>query len=596
MFIGYKLMILMILHKTAAISILEKEAVISVIKVFNTEYIKLNQSLTIALDSINITRDKITLPIYDALEITSTLMQDLIKKSCGIMTDCRSITDPIQHIETNLVDAIETIEQDFNTLEDELVKTATLSVENVSNYAIALLIYSKEDNPLKSNRCFDAFSPVIQNFTKTSLHEIGNCPSKVAQEIVEVREELIESMHFLSFELEQMYQQANNCTFMAEEASSFCLNMVKHFTKFINYKSQKFCFQQVGEEWEDETKELVIQMQVLQADIWMDVAIFHSELSDCFMSSLVDEHVDQIEQEIHQCLDGIMIYPINGRAFSEKESNSVLAIILAFKDEYVKEELLLTTALNSLNETRNQYLNQVDKALNITSGMLKDAVLKSCTIVEDCSSFSYGMSVLTSNFVNVKTKLSSNFQMLVDDMKKTSVESVRAVSNETMNMIRQSKKFNPMETDSCYHQFLPIIQNYTIQSLDLIASCPAKVVLDIGTVKNETVKSLEFLETEVTQMYNEVLRCGFKNTEDDNFCLEMTALEWDDQTNRMVTQMHEIVTGHMTILLMFQENINECYGSFMVDSNQTAIENGIQRCVSAQEEVNLQDKVDVELK
>ena len=184
--------------------------------------------MTIALDSINITRDKITLPIYDALEITSTLMQDVIKKSCTIMSDCRSITDPIHHIESNLLDAIEIIEGDFNTLEDELVESATSSVENVSNYALALMIYSKEVNSLKNNRCFDAFSPIIKNFTKTSLHEIGNCPNKVAQEIVEVREELIESMNFLSFELEQMYHQANNCTFMLEEASSFCLNMVKH--------------------------------------------------------------------------------------------------------------------------------------------------------------------------------------------------------------------------------------------------------------------------------------------------------------------------------------------------------------------------------
>lgn len=194
---------------------------------------------------------------------------------------------------------------------------------------------------------------------------------------------------------------------------------------------------------------------------------------------------------------------------------------MAFKDEHVKEELLLTTALNSLNETRNQYLNQVDKAINITSEKLKDVVIKACTIVSDCSSFRTGMSVLTSNFVNVKTQLSSNFQLLVDDMKKTSTESVKAVSNETMKMIRQSKKFDPMEADSCYHQFLPIIQNFTIQSLDTIATCPAKVVLDIGTVKNETVKSLEFLATEVTQMYDEVLTCGFKNTEDNTFCLEM---------------------------------------------------------------------------
>lgn len=194
---------------------------------------------------------------------------------------------------------------------------------------------------------------------------------------------------------------------------------------------------------------------------------------------------------------------------------------MAFTDEYGKEELLLTSALTSLNETRNQYLNQVDKALIITSGILQDAVLKACTIVPDCSSFSNGMSVLTSNFVNVKTKLSSDFQELVDDMKKTSAESVRAVSNETMNMIRQSKKIDPMETDSCYHQFLPVIQNYTIQSLDSIASCPAKVLVDIGTVKNETVKSLEFLATEITEMYEEVLRCGFKNTEDNTFCLEM---------------------------------------------------------------------------
>ncbi|CAO1424370.1 unnamed protein product [Diamesa tonsa] len=205
------------------------------------------------------------------------------------MTDCRSITDPIDHIESNLVDAIEIIESDFNKLEEELVKAATSSVENVSNYALALTIYSKEVNPLKSDRCYVAFSPVIQNFTKTSLHEIGNCPSKVALEIVEVREELIESMHFLSFELEQMYQQANNCTFMAKEASTFCLNMV-------------------GEEWEDETKELVIQMHALRVDIWMDVSIFHNELSDCFMSSLVEEQVDQIEHDIHQCLDGIMNY------------------------------------------------------------------------------------------------------------------------------------------------------------------------------------------------------------------------------------------------------------------------------------------------
>lgn len=188
--------------------------------------------MTTSLDSINITRDKITLPIYDALEITSTIMKDVIKKSCKIMTDCRSITDPIDHIESNLVDAIEIIESDFNKLEEELVKAATSSVENVSNYALALTIYSKEVNPLKSDRCYDAFSPIIQNFTKTSLHEIGNCPSKVALEIVEVREELIESMHFLSFELEQMYQQANNCTFMAKEASTFCLNMVKNLIEF----------------------------------------------------------------------------------------------------------------------------------------------------------------------------------------------------------------------------------------------------------------------------------------------------------------------------------------------------------------------------
>lgn len=180
------------------------------------------------MDSINITRDKITLPIYDALEITSTLLQEVIKKSCAIMTDCRSISDPIHHIETNLVDAILLIEDNFNTLEDELVEAATTSVENVSNYALALTIYSKEVNPLKGSRCFDAFSPIIQNFTKSSLHEIGNCPHKVAQEIVEVREELIESMNFLSFELEQMYQQVNNCTFLPQEVSSFCLNMVKY--------------------------------------------------------------------------------------------------------------------------------------------------------------------------------------------------------------------------------------------------------------------------------------------------------------------------------------------------------------------------------
>ena len=198
---------------------------------------------------------------------------------------------------------------------------------------------------------------------------------------------------------------------------------------------------------------------------------------------------------------------------------------MAFKNEYGKEELLLTTALQSLNETRNQYLNQVDKALNITSGMLQDAVLKACTIVLDCSSFSTGMTVLTSNFVNVKTQLSSNFQLLVDDMKKTSTESVRAVSNETMNMIRQSKKINPMEADSCYHQFLPVIQNYTIQSLDSIASCPAKVVADIGTVRNETVKSLEFLAIEITQMYDEVMRCGFEDTEANTFCLKMVNLK-----------------------------------------------------------------------
>ena len=185
------------------------------------------------MDSINITRDKITLPIYDALEITSTLMQDVIKKSCKIMTDCRSISDPINHIESNLLEAIEIIEGDFNTLEDELIETATTSVENVSNYALALTIYSKEVNPLKSDRCFVAFSPIIQNFTKTSLHDIGNCPNKVALEIVEVREDLIESMNFLSFELEQMYQQANNCTFMSKEASTFCLNMVKHLIKLF---------------------------------------------------------------------------------------------------------------------------------------------------------------------------------------------------------------------------------------------------------------------------------------------------------------------------------------------------------------------------
>ena len=194
---------------------------------------------------------------------------------------------------------------------------------------------------------------------------------------------------------------------------------------------------------------------------------------------------------------------------------------MAFKDEYGKEELLLTTALESLNETRNEYLNQVDKAMDITSGMLQDAVLKACTIILDCTSFRTGMTVLTSNFVNVKTKLSSDFQMLVDDMKKTSTESVKTISNETMNMIRQSKKINPMEAGSCYHRFLPLIQNYTIQSLDSIASCPAKVLIDIGTMETETVKSLEFLATEVTEMYEEVLRCGFKNTEDSTFCLKM---------------------------------------------------------------------------
>ena len=64
----------------------------------------------------------------------------------------------------------------------------------------------------------------------------------------------------------------------------------------------------MGEEWEDETKELVIQMHALRVDIWMDVSIFHNELADCFMNSLVEEHVDQIEQDIHQCLDGIMNY------------------------------------------------------------------------------------------------------------------------------------------------------------------------------------------------------------------------------------------------------------------------------------------------
>ncbi|CAO1424379.1 unnamed protein product [Diamesa tonsa] len=260
---------------------------------------------------------------------------------------------------------------------------------------------------------------------------------------------------------------------------------------------------------------------------------------------------------------------------------------MAFTNEYGKEELLLTTALQSLNETRNQYLNQVDKALSITSGMLQGAVRKACKVVSDCTSFSTGMTVLSSNFVNVKTQLSSNFQLLVDDMKKTSTESVRAVSNETMNMIKQSKKLNPMEVGSCYHQFLPVIQNYTIQSLNSIASCPAKVVADIGTVKNETVKSLEFLAVEVTQMYKEVMRCGFKDTEDTTFCLKMTGLEWDDQTNRMVSQMHEIVTSHMKILSLFQENINKCYVDFMVDSNQTAIEIDIHRCVSEQEELNL---------
>lgn len=55
----------------------------------------------------------------------------------------------------------------------------------------------------------------------------------------------------------------------------------------------------------------------------------------------------------------------------------------------------------------------------------------------------------------------------------------------------------------------------------------------------------------------------------------------------MVSQMHEIVTNHMTILSMFQENINKCYVDFMVDSNQTAIEINIHRCVSDQEEVSL---------
>lgn len=64
----------------------------------------------------------------------------------------------------------------------------------------------------------------------------------------------------------------------------------------------------MGEEWEDETKELVIQMHALRVDIWMDVEIFHDELADCFMSSFVEELVDQIEEDIHQCLDGIIIY------------------------------------------------------------------------------------------------------------------------------------------------------------------------------------------------------------------------------------------------------------------------------------------------
>ena len=64
----------------------------------------------------------------------------------------------------------------------------------------------------------------------------------------------------------------------------------------------------MGEEWEDEFKELVVQMNALRVDIWMDVQIFHNELADCFLSSLVDEQVDQIEENIHQCLDGIMNY------------------------------------------------------------------------------------------------------------------------------------------------------------------------------------------------------------------------------------------------------------------------------------------------
>lgn len=51
--------------------------------------------------------------------------------------------------------------------------------------------------------------------------------------------------------------------------------------------------------------------------------------------------------------------------------------------------------------------------------------------------------------------------------------------------------------------------------------------------------------------------------------------------------MHEIVTSHMTILSMFQENINKCYDSFMLDSNQTAIEIDLNRCVNDQEDANL---------
>lgn len=64
----------------------------------------------------------------------------------------------------------------------------------------------------------------------------------------------------------------------------------------------------MGEEWDDETKELVIQMHSLRLDIWMDVAIFHNELSECFRNSLVEEHVDKIEQGIHQCHDNEIMY------------------------------------------------------------------------------------------------------------------------------------------------------------------------------------------------------------------------------------------------------------------------------------------------